>query len=510
MANIKINGEFSIDVKKGVLLSNALNFHASEQIKQRNLAPVATPCNGAGTCKKCLVKASGKLSPITPSEQQFLNEQNAKSGFRFACFCEVLGDCTVELPKASHAKIKAEGTMPAFELKPLFKNYGVAFDIGTTTLAAQLYSENGTLLSKASAKNPQQVHGADVITRIGFSLENKENAKQIATCLKEKMCEMLFDMCEGANISPLSVDYCVIVGNTAMLYLLNGLNAKSLSCAPFNADFLFNNTVSAKQLGLTIENANVYFPPCISSFVGADITASVLASEMCNTQKTSLLCDIGTNGEIALWHNEKLLCCSTAAGPAFEGAGIQMGMGGEAGAIDHVSLINGEIKAHVIGDTQPKGICGSGIIDAVYCLLKKEEIDETGFMENEIATIKAPVIITQKDVRQIQLAKSAICAGIETMLCENNLNFDDLLNFYVAGGFGSYLDIQSASEIGLVPKSAKNNANVLGNAALMGACSMLLSEEMQKKAVQIAQNATATDLSTHSLFIDKYTECMMF
>ncbi len=511
IVNINVNGLFDLQVPTGTLLSDALNISGAHKIQAHSLDMPPMPCGGMRRCKKCKVKASGGLTLMSQEEQSALTPKEIEQGVRFACYCSVVGNCRVFLENEVQVKVKSDGELPQFEIKPTFEEYGTAFDIGTTTIAAHLYGKNGELLSKTTSENPQTQYGADVITRIGFALECDENANVLASSVRNKICELVSEMCEKANILPAQIDKAVVVGNTTMLYLLAGRCPKSLSCAPFDADFLFDTHISAKELSLNIENASVYFPPCISAFVGADITSSVLASGMCDDKHTSLLADIGTNGEIALWHEEKLVCCSTAAGPACEGAGITMGISGQSGAIDHVFVDDdNKITAHVIGETVPKGICGSGVIDAIACLLKIGDIDETGFMEDDEVVILPPVVITQKDVRMIQLAKSAICAGIETMAEEKGLETDDITCFYIAGGFGSYLDINSAAHIGLVPNGTQYKAKVLGNAALMGACAMLLSEEMALKAAEIARNAQAVDLSTSSIFNDKYTEGMFF
>ncbi len=507
---VTINNDIKIKAERGTLLSDVLCLHGANEVTASGLSIPPMPCGGMQKCKKCKVKASGALSAMTSAEKEALTQEEISEGIRFACFCKAEGNCNIYLNDESSAKVKSDGILPKFDIDPPFKSYGVAVDIGTTTIATHLYNSTGALLCKATSQNPQTRYGADVITRIGYALESTENMQIIAACVRDKINELIKEMCESENISPLEIDSAVIVGNTTMLYLLTERNPDCLSHAPFEADYLFDAHINGKEIRLIIENADVYLPPCISSFVGADITSSILASGMCNTPLTSLLVDIGTNGEIALWHEEKLLCCSTAAGPACEGAGITMGMNGTKGAIDHVFVDNGAITVHVIGDTEPIGICGSGVIDAVSCLLQTEDIDETGFMEDEEAVLSGNVVFTQKDVRMIQLAKSAICAGIDTIVEQKGLIFDKLTTFYVAGGFGSYLNIESAANIGLVPKKAPQKAAVLGNAALMGACAMLLSEQMCKKATTIANSASAIDLSTSSIFNNKYTEGMFF
>ncbi len=512
LVKITINNKYSIHAKSGSILSEIL-FTEKMQSGQTvfdEYEMIQTPCGGMKKCAKCRVKATGGLSALSSPEQDNLTPSELEAGIRLACCCSVVGDCAITLPDKNADKIKMDGAMPHFVVDPIFDKYAVAVDIGTTTLAAHLYSTHGRMQS-ASDSNPQTMYGADVITRIGHALSSADNAASLADCVRTAVGDLITQMCDNAQINVMDIDTAVITGNTTMLYLLTGLNPKSLSHAPFEADFLFGNSVNAAELRLPCKNAVVHLPPCISAFIGADITTAILASEMCDKNETSVLTDIGTNGEIALFHDGELLCCSTAAGPACEGAGITMGMRGAPGAIDHVFCKdNKNITAHVIGDIAPTGICGSGVIDAIACLLKTGAIDETGFMEDDEAVILNEVVITQSDVRMIQLAKSAICAGIETMIELNHLPPDNIDAFYVAGGFGSYLNINSAADIGLVPSALAKKANVLGNAALSGACAMLLSRQMYKKATDIAKSADSVELSTSSIFSEKYTLGMMF
>ena len=207
--------------------------------------------------------------------------------------------------------------------------------------------------------------------------------------------------------------------------------------------------------------------------------------------------------------DKKLTVCSTAAGPAFEGAGLAFGMMGRSGAIDKVWTENGKIAFHVIGDGKAKGICGSGIIDAVASLLKTEEIDESGFLEDDFF-LSEGVYVTKDDVRAIQLAKSAIKSGVETLLNEDNTAFDDVESFVIAGGFGKKLDITSAELIGLIPKGAKKKAKIIGNGALSGASMLLLDRSLREKCIVISKSAKNIELSTNAFFIDKYIENMMF
>ncbi len=474
-------------------------------------APMEMPCAGIGRCGKCRVKASGALSALSAQELQHLSKEEQAAGVRLACQCTVEGDCAVTLLQTeAESRVRVQGVMPEFALAPQFAGYGIAVDIGTTTLAAQLYRADGALLAQASGQNPQVAFGADVISRIEGSLQGK--AKELATCVREAVAELIASLCADAKVSAGEVEQMVITGNTAMLYLLTERNPESLSHAPFEADCLFGYSVDAQDLGLPCVNAQVYLPPCMSAFVGADITTALLASEICDASDTALLADIGTNGEMALWHQGQLYCCSTAAGPAFEGAGLSMGMAGKDGAIDKVWVNNDDTYAvHVIGDVAPIGVCGSGIIDALACFLRTEEMDETGALDDDEVLLGGCVTVTQADVRMVQLAKSAICAGMTTLVtCVEALTPEGVASLSIAGGFGSYINLENAVAIGLLPDDYMNKTRVIGNAALSGAVMLLLNQAFYAKAEAIAAQAQTIELSTNPRFSEAYMMGMMF
>ena len=242
-----------------------------------------------------------------------------------------------------------------------------------------------------------------------------------------------------------ALDALVLTGNTTMLYLLTGRNPEPLSHAPFVADCLFD-------MESRVLERNAYLPPCMNAFVGADISCAVLAAGQCDKDAVSLLVDIGTNGEIALWKDGTLYVASTAAGPAFEGAGISCGCASLRGAIDRVWLQDGQLRAHTIGEQRAVGICGSGLIDAVAMLLEKGEIDETGATESERLELRDGIALLPKDIRAVQLAKAAIAAGIETLMQSAGVGPEHIETLYIAGGFGSHLDVRSAAAIGLFPR----------------------------------------------------------
>ncbi len=477
------------------------------------------PCGGHGKCGKCLVTVTGEVSPPTEDERRVLSEDELAAGIRLACRTTALGDCVVTTAEQGKGQIVVNGVFPASmrerEISPAFEGYGVAIDIGTTTLAMRLYDRAGKMLAEASRLNPQSTWGADVISRMEAAMAG--NAARIAGITRRTLNGMVEELAESAGVATAEIGGLTITGNTVMLHLLTETDVEPLTHAPFEAKRLFGETLSAAELELTSlsENTPVYLPPCIAAFVGADTVTAVLASDMKELSETALLCDIGTNGEMVLWHDETLYACSTAAGPAFEGAGISMGMGGRTGAVDRVWVTRsaggaGEIQAHVIGDAEPVGICGSGLVDAVAALLETEALDETGFMEDDPAVILEPVELTQEDIRAVQLAKSAVHAGMRTLIEAAELDCDEVATLYIAGGFGSYLDVQNAGKIGLLPEELTDRVTVLGNAALTGAAMLLLCDDLRPACEKLAEETKVVELATNPVFVSEYMERMMF
>ncbi len=472
------------------------------------------PCGGHGKCGKCLVTVTGEVSPPTEDERRVLSEDELAQGVRLACRTAVWGDCAVTTSEQGKGQIVVNGVFPSSmrerEISPVFEKYGAAIDIGTTTLAMRLYDRDGRMLAETSRLNPQSTWGADVISRMEAAMAG--NAGRIAGITRRTLNGMLEDLAGLAGIEPTHIGALTVTGNTVMLHLLTETDVEPLTHAPFEAKRLFGETLTAAELELTSLNKNtpVYLPPCIAAFVGADTVTAVLASDMKELPETALLCDIGTNGEMVLWHGGTLYGCSTAAGPAFEGAGISMGMGGRNGAVDRVWVKDGGIEAHVIGDATPVGICGSGLVDAVAALLETEALDETGFLEDDPAVIAAPVELTQEDIRAVQLAKSAIHAGMRTLIEAAALDCDEVATLYIAGGFGSYLDVQSAGKIGLLPEELTDRVTVLGNAALTGAAMLLLCGDLRSACEKLAKETKIVELATNPVFVSEYMERMMF
>ena len=468
------------------------------------------PCGGHGKCGKCRVTVRGTVSPLTAEEQQFLSPAELAAGVRLSCLVRVLGDCEVTTEQTgARAQIVVGGALPRFDLAPSFAEHGVAIDVGTTTLAATLYHASGKPLASTSCINPQAKWGADVISRIEAALAG--DAKALAGAIRVAIDKMIGELVASANVNAKEIGDVVITGNTVMLSLLVEETVEPLSHAPFAATRLFGETLTADELDLTSlsPNTTVYLPPCISAFVGADTTCAILATDL-TKKNNALLVDIGTNGEIALLSEGGLTVTSTAAGPAFEGFGISCGMRGEEGAIDKVTLVNGTLHPHVIGGGTPKGICGSGLVDAVACMLDCEVLDESGFLEEDPYPLADGISLKGEDIRALQLAKSAIHAGIMTLIDEKGLTLTDIKTLFIAGGFGNYLNARNAKRIGLLPNEPTMIPQAVGNAALDGAAMLLLNQDLRRSAEKIAREATVLSLSTNKRFVDYYIEGMQF
>lgn len=494
--------------------------------------PLRMPCGGRKSCLKCKVRASGALSPMSAWESGLLTAEEKASGIRFACMAQALGDVEIMLEEDRTENIITEGALPRFDIYPWAEGLGAAVDIGTTTLAAYLYRlSDGALLSSAAAMNPQGVFGADVISRIEKAMDGQGEA--LAQAVRGGIASLLQTVCEKAGEPLEAVGGAVLAGNTAMMYLLCGENPASIASAPFQQSRYFGEFVSPDSLGLPLRpSVRVYLSRSISAYIGGDITSALLASRFAARPGAApeLLADIGTNGEIALMAGGRLLCCSTAAGPAFEGTGISRGMTAAAGAVYRVDPTpEGGMVCTVIGGapSEAVGICGSGIVDAVAAMLETGILDETGRIEEEghpfaESVFRGPggelaftlpgtsVAVTQSDIRAVQLAKAAVCAGIRTLLKEAGLRPEEVRHMLIAGGFGSGIRPKSAERIGLIPEGFAEKAVSVGNAAGAGAAMMLLSEHFLHESEHLSMSAETVELASNPLFMEAYVSGMLF
>ncbi|MGB9840786.1 ASKHA domain-containing protein [Thermovenabulum sp.] len=401
---------------------------------------------------------------------------------------------------------------------------GMAFDIGTTTLVGYLMDLNtGKELTHVSSLNPQTKYGADVISRIIYASQTKEGLKNLHEEVVAEMNNLIKKAAEDTGYRPEDIYAVTVAGNTTMHHLFFKILPRYLASAPYVPVVKDSLTVDASEIGIKINPAGkVIALPNIAGFVGADTVAAALAAEMDRAEELKLLIDIGTNGEIVLGTKDRLFACSTAAGPAFEGAHISCGMRGATGAIDHIT-IGEDYKYTVIGDTMPAGICGSGLLDAVAELLKIGIVDKKGrilrpeqitdeigmlykdrirningimsfILENETSTGK-PVYINQKDIRELQLAKGAIAAGIQVLLTLYGAKVEDIKEVLLAGAFGNYLKPESACKIGLIPRELEGKIKGIGNAAGVGAKLALLSKHELERANQLSKKIKYVELS---------------
>lgn len=458
------------------------------------------PCAGNHTCGKCRVRAEGQAEPITEQEARLLSGQEREQGVRLACFLKAAGDLQITVEEEAGGQVLSWAKIPPVELTE--PGLGFAVDIGTTTVAMRLYDRRtGEALAEELKENRQRSYGADVISRISACAETGVAAlsQLISAQLEEMARACLFKA--GAE----RAEEAVVTGNSTMLHLYEGLDPASLAVSPFAVKSYFGTFSRHTLLG-----APVYLPRLIGAYVGADIVCAILASGMTRQRGACLLADIGTNGEMALWQDGRLTCCATAAGPAFEGAGLSCGMPAKKGAVRAAAVKGEKPVFEVIGGGRPQGVCGSGILDALRVLLELETLEDTGFMEEDYEIEGSGVYITKQDVRQIQLAKSAVCAGLYTLMEEAGAPAEAIGKFFIAGGFGSSMDTESAAAIGLIPQALGVRAEFIGNGALGGASMLLFNKRLRRQAEALAENARELALSASPVFMERYIDCMSF
>lgn len=420
--------------------------------------------------------------------------------------------------------------------------FGVAVDIGTTTIAAYLYNlYEKKLIAVESMLNPQRKFGADVISRIDYASRSKNNAVKMTNAIRIALQVLVKKLINSAGHRLSDIYLATIVGNTTMIHILLGLPSINIAVAPFIPVTLSQRTLHPEEIGLEMNQyGRVLVIPSVSAYIGSDTVAAVLSSRMHLEKGITLIVDIGTNGEIVLGNEDRMYACSTAAGPAFEGANILFGTGGIEGAISEVFIANNrELGIKTIKGCKPIGVCGSGIVDAISCMLKLGIIDETGrilnrdespqdalYFADRIVRFKGQnafvladanttmydenIIITQKDIREIQNAKAAIAAGIRILMKEAGFRVQNIQKVCLSGGFGNYMRVESAINIGLLPKELEDRVHVIGNAAGAGAVFALLSGKEYTDACLISRKINYVELSANPDFINEYTENMFF
>lgn len=489
---------------------------------------VEFPCGGKGRCRGCKVRVLSGEAGVNQAQRDHLTEAEIDQGWRLACQCDLQGDLVIELRQWDAAILADDAT---FNFTPR-EGLGVAVDLGTTTLVAQLLDlQTSHVLAVRTALNPQARFGADVMSRVTYAV-HEGGQSQLQKIIRDQIGKLIRDLVFAAQADAARIIDVTIVGNTVMHHLFSGIDLEPMSHYPFVPADDGLKVFRATELGWHINaGATVRFLPCLGGFVGSDILAGVLATRLHESDELMGLVDLGTNGEIVIGNKHGLLTASTAAGPAFEGARIGMGMRAASGAISEVSLNGNGVKCHVIGNVAPAGICGSGLVDAIAAGLDLEVIAPSGrLLEGSAGVYRAdelkwmlvePVNIGQTDVRQLQLAKGAIAAGVSILLKQwlvehqpasspspNPLPMGEgLRRLYLAGAFGNYINRASAQRIGLI-KFPPEHVQPSGNTALLGAKLALFEPDADYSA--IVKMTKHVSLNEDPEFMDAYVEEMIF
>jgi len=510
----------------------------AEALRENGIAGRAD-CGSMGTCGQCRIRFVSQAPPPSPSGRRLISAEALAAGWRLACQQPVLADASIEIaePQASDpagpAKLlEAPSKRSGREGSPLNgRGIGVAIDVGTTTLAVYLFDlSNGTLLGSAADYNPQRTLGADVISRIGIvRTRGAAGLEQLQQSVIEGLNGQIQSACEQAGTEPTEVLRAVVAGNPTMLHLFMGVSPVGIDQSPFEAAFLGSVTVAPTTIGLEVHpEAEVQLLPGASSYLGSDVVVGVLATSLGEGGATELLIDIGTNGEIVLAHGGRFAACSTAAGPAFEGAAIRDGMTAVPGAIEDVRITGSRVATSTIGDAPAVGLCGTGLIGAVHELLQEGAIDASGkllrdhralseFLVGEGRDLgfflgRSPrrVTLYQEDIRSFQLGKAAIRAGIDTLLDVTGVVAEDLERVYVAGAFGTHLQPQRALGTGLLPTLPTERIYAVGNTAGQGAVMVLLDRSLLSTADALAKRIETIELAAIPEFARRYIDRMAF
>ena len=408
--------------------------------------------------------------------------------------------------------------------------FGIAVDIGTTKLALYLVDLlSGEVEAKVGEMNPQIAYGEDVVSRIAFATQNQDGRKTLQVVLVDTLNQKIQEVCRSTGIEHKQIVDAVIVGNTAMHHLLTGLPVKQLAFAPYVPAVNESLDIRASAIGIRLAaGAYIHLLPNIAGYVGADHSAVILSTELWKTDKTVLAVDIGTNTEITLASNGRLLSCSCASGPAFEGAHITNGMRAAPGAIERVQIVDGEVKIFTVNDKAPVGICGSGILDVVAEMKAANLIDEKGALiegqfnirkgrKNNLefllvsATLSGheqDIIVSRKDVNEIQLAKAAIRAGQEILLITAGITASDIDEVIIAGAFGTYISVPNAIKVGMLPDIPEKRFRQIGNAAGMGAVQALVSGNHRSLIKDVIKHVNYIELTTYEDFQTEFLKAM--
>ena len=513
---------------------------------------ISAPCGGKGLCGRCLIRLiTGQVTSPSLTEENILTPERLSQGYRLACQARIVGPCKIEIPVTSligRQQLQVDGCSQVVEVDYLLKRYmsvatpgtnyeplGLAVDLGTTKIAAFLIRlTTGEMVVAEGILNPQIAYGEDLMSRLAYALEDETNAQQIVNAAVSGINELAKRLTLQQDLDVQQISQAVIVANTAMHHLLLGLPIRQLATSPYVPATTSPIEIATETIGLTLgPQAQVYFTPPIGGFVGGDHVAMIQATGIDKGKGIVLGIDIGTNTEIVLSVNgERISCCSCASGPAFEGAHISQGMRAVNGAISEVKLVHQgkEILWQTIGGQRPIGLCGSGIIDLIAELNKEGIISANGRLNpnNTRVRIKpgktpefivvsiedsgcgSDIVITQNDIGEIQLAKAAIASGISSLLNALNIRVEDVDRIVIAGAFGSFLRLESAITIGMLPDLPLERFEQVGNAAGAGACMSLVSSKERRRAEAMTASIEHLDLALQPNFKREFAKALKF
>jgi uncharacterized 2Fe-2S/4Fe-4S cluster protein (DUF4445 family) len=503
------------------------NVNILEYLRQSSY-DIISPCNGIGKCGKCKVKIISPSIPLTKREKEVLTNEEINNNIRLACLHKTSEETEVELIQTNKKMHIIANVLDQFIKKPyinvidgiVYRNqepinegyeaYGIIIDIGTTTCVVALVDIiTHTIIDSQSFINPQTAYGNDVISRIGYA-SNTMGLKSLHQLIVTSLQDHIDSLLSLHKILENALFEIIVSANTTMNHLFLGVTPESMSKSPYKPVIITKQEIKASEIFKSkYKQALITVLPGFDAFVGGDIFSGILALELHNSQAKNLLIDLGTNGEIVLGNKERLYATSTAAGPAFEGVNINCGIGAINGALDNFIMFDvNNFQFTTIKEEPCIGICGSGLIDIVSSLYENKIVNKSGYLKEEFI-ISDNIKITPKDIREIQLAKSAIRAGVEVLLSVSKTNLEDIANIYISGGFGKHVDLKNLVNIGILPKQLLPKIVAVGNTSISGAYRYLMSNNYSNFS-EIINKTSLIELDSHPLFQNLFIEYMSF
>ncbi len=482
-----------------------------EVLQKNGIRSITAPCGGKGTCKKCAVFVS--------SEQL--------CGSYLACTTAAQDQMTVEIVPEVRISFADRGSDAVWEPTPGQSGYAVACDIGTTTVICRLLNlETGEKISGISGSSSQRIFGGDVLSRLEAAKDG--HANEIHELIIHQVNDNLEELCSRANIRKEDIKRMAVSGNTIMMHFFAGIDPSRISTAPFEPVSLFGETVKGSEIGLSFEG-DVFLCPAVAGFIGSDLACGILMSGMHESEGKILLIDLGTNTEVVMGNRDKIVACAVDGGAVFKASLLEHGMIAAHGAIFSIKLEGEELVLGVLGDKEPKGICGSGYIDALGILFREGILDEMGHIvdpdetDSPLAihigeedgrnvfylTEDHTIYLSEADISKFMLAKAAIHAAIQILCKETGTELSEIEKLVLGGAFGAFVHRSNAAILGIIPKECKGKTCKSGNTALDGASSAALSEDARRELLQIQGSVQVIDLPKHPMFNDAFIDGMI-